>query len=81
MLQLKSLFLGSEKVGKTSIIKQYCEGMYSDSYQATHKIDFMVHESKSDGLPEIISEGVRHTIYDAVAKIYSSLVGQISDLW
>jgi len=36
----KVLILGNGSVGKTSIIKKYCYGMYTDTYKSTIGVDF-----------------------------------------
>lgn len=69
MLQVKSLFLGSEKVGKTSIIKQYCMGSFSDSYTPTDNVTLMVRGSNHPAMSGALSGGIRHNIWDSVRGV------------
>ena len=38
----KVIIIGDSGVGKTVLLKRYCEGIYSDTYTATIGVDFKI---------------------------------------
>ncbi|ELP84904.1 hypothetical protein EIN_284900 [Entamoeba invadens IP1] len=48
-LTLKILMIGESGVGKTSIVKRYCEGVFEDSMMSTVGIDFEFKETTVGG--------------------------------
>ncbi len=64
MFTIKSLFIGPPEVGKTSIIKKFCLGTFSDSYLPTVGLNFLSKDAHSR--ESYFAGGLRHQIWDSV---------------
>lgn len=58
--ELKVLVVGNGGVGKTSMIRRFCKGMFTDEYKKTIGVDFLEKSLFVDAL----SEEVRFMLWD-----------------
>ena len=58
--ELKVLVIGNGSVGKTSMIRRFCKGIYTDEYKKTIGVDFLEKALFVDAL----QEEVRFMVWD-----------------
>lgn len=62
--ELKVLVVGNGGVGKTSMIRRFCKGMFTDEYKKTIGVDFLEKALYVDAL----GEEVRFMLWDTGKK-------------
>eukprot|EP00947_MAST-08B_sp_MAST-8B-sp1_P000863 g863.t1 len=51
---VKAVVLGNGRVGKSSLAKLFCEGVFTDTYKKTIGVDFMEKQFELDELGETV---------------------------
>ncbi len=62
--ELKVLVVGNGGVGKTSMIRRFCKGIFTDEYKKTIGVDFLEKSLYVDGL----GQEVRFMLWDTGAR-------------
>jgi Ras-related protein Rab-23 len=71
--ELKVLVLGNGAVGKTSIIRRFCKGSFSDESKKTIGVDFLERSMSVDSL----GQDVRFMLWDT-GKCTSRIIGRLT---
>ena len=73
-LTLKCLVLGNGCVGKSSLAKYFCEGVFTDVYKKTIGVDYMEKQFDLDALGETVHMFIWDTAgqeeFDSMTRVY-----------